>query len=434
MRDIYVRHRPRCRYAQAEYHDKNGRPPRLLFGCGCPIYARVEIRDPVTKDTLFHHNGSLKGITSREAAEELVQTWFVKYLSGEKPAAHDQKSSITIDDAITRYIQEKKNALPPPKPVVVSAAVIAFQSKNGTRRPDYGSDSIRKIADVLMPLVSFMAAKSLTYLKDVKTDHLAEFQQTWKGRQVKHPDTGQMTRLPKSQYGKAKYQEYVKMFFKRSRLLGWIDVNPAELLESIRVEDPEIKIYAPEEKKRLLDSIPRTFPKKSAMVRAFVLVQRFSALRISDTVALELNTLTDDGVMVKAQRKTDAPVFCALPPVVVDALRGFKPKSARYFFWTGNGQLETACKDWSATLLKLFRAAKIPEVWQGGKRSHNWRDTLATEILEDDQGRLEDAQIALGHKSRKTTEKYYTAITKRRSERVTALKRKLWKADELLID
>jgi len=46
---------------------------------------------------------------------------------------------------------------------------------------------------------------------------------------------------------------------------------------------------------------------------------------------------------------------------------------------------------------------------------------------------LEDAQIALGHKSRKTTEKYYTAITKKRSERVTVLKKKLWAEDEVLM-
>jgi integrase len=428
MRDMYVRHRPRCRYAQANYEDRKGRPPRLIFGCGCPIYARVEIRDPVTNDTLFHHNGSLKGITSKEAAEELVQAWFVKYLSGEKPPARDQKPSITIADAITRYLEEKKNILPPPKPVVISEAVRTFQASRNGNGTEYESDSIRKVRDVLAPLVPFMAAKSITYLKDVTTEHLVAFQQTWKGRRVKLTDTGEIVILPKSQHGRAKYQEYVKMFFKRSRRLRWIEFDPAELLQSIRVEDPEIKVYAPEEKQKLLEVISQTFPKRSAMVRAFVLVQRFSALRISDTVSLEVASLTDEGVLVKAQRKTDAPVFCALPSAVVAAMHNFEPKSARYFFWTGNGQLETACKDWSSTMLKLFRAAGIAD-----KRSHNWRDTLATEILEDEEGRLEDAQIALGHKSRKTTEKYYTAITKKRSERVTVLKKKLWAEDEALM-
>ena len=89
----------------------------------------MEIRDPVTKDMLFHHNGSLKGITVKEAAEELVTTWFVKYLSGETPREHSQASAITIENAIQRYLTEKRNTLPPPKPVAVSDAVISFRKK-----------------------------------------------------------------------------------------------------------------------------------------------------------------------------------------------------------------------------------------------------------------------------------------------------------------
>jgi integrase len=316
--------------------------------------------------------------------------------------------------------------------VTLSDAVISFRKTKKVAAVEPISDSIRKISDVITPLAAFMAEKGVTYLKDVKTEHLNQFQQTWKGRCVKDPKTGEKIHLSKSQHGRAKYQEYVKTFFKRSRLLGWITVNPAELLETIRTEDAEIKVYAATEKTKILDVIPKTFPRKAAMVRAFVLVQRFSALRISDMVSLEVESVDDNGIKIKAQRKTDAPVYCALPPVAIGALKDFTPKSARYFFWTSNGELETASKDWSATMLKLFRAAGIPETWQGGKRSHNWRDTLATEILEDDEGRLEDAQIALGHRSRKTTEKYYTAITKKRTERVTALKRKLWLTDDSL--
>lgn len=428
MRDIYVRHRPRCRYAASDYSDAKNRRARDVFGCGCPIYARVEIRDTVTRDILFRHNGSLKGITAKEAAEELVNTWFVKYLTGETTPVASQKSSVTIEQAIGDYLEEKKGALPPPKPVELSGTARS-QKQSASGQPV--SESLRKAADVIRPLAGFMSQKGITYLKDVRTEDLTAFQQTWNGRRVRDPKTGEKIQLQKSQHGRSKYQEYLKGFFKRSHLLGWISTNPADLLQAIRTEDPEIKIYTMQEKKRLLEVIPLTFPKKAAIVRAFVLVQRFSALRISDTVSLEIQNLTEEGITIKAQRKTETPVYCALPPVVITALQSFTPKSEKFFFWTGNGQLETACKDWSATMLKLFRAAGIPENWQGGKRSHNWRDTLATEILEDDEGRLEDAQIALGHKSRKTTEKYYTAITKKRTERVTTLKQKLWKIDEV---
>ena len=88
--------------------------------------------------------------------------------------------------------------------------------------------------------------------------------------------------------------------------------------------------------------------------------------------------------------------------------------------------METAAKDWSQKLLKLLKAAGIP----GGYRSHAFRDTLATTILENG-GTLDDAQIALGHRSRKTTEKYYVTMTKRRAENVNNLKVKMWESDSL---
>ena len=50
-----------------------------------------------------------------------------------------------------------------------------------------------------------------------------------------------------------------------------------------------------------------------------------------------------------------------------------------------------------------------------GKRTHEWRDTLAIEV--EVGGTLEDVQLLLGHKSRKTTEKYYLAVTKKRMEK-----------------
>lgn len=115
-----------------------------MFGCGCPIYARLEIRDPVTKDVLFQHNGSLKGITAKEAAEELVNTWFVKYLSGETPAAHTQEAAVTIEEAIKRFLAEKANTLPPPKPVVLSDAVISFRKTKKVGAEEPISDSVQE--------------------------------------------------------------------------------------------------------------------------------------------------------------------------------------------------------------------------------------------------------------------------------------------------
>jgi integrase len=56
---------------------------------------------------------------------------------------------------------------------------------------------------------------------------------------------------------------------------------------------------------------------------------------------------------------------------------------------------------------------------------------MAMRILEKG-GTMEDAQVALGHRSRKTTEKYYTEITKRRAELANGIKRELWNEDPVV--
>ena len=72
------------------------------------------------------------------------------------------------------------------------------------------------------------------YLKDVKTERLSALQETWQGRLRKDRATGALVRQPRSQLGKQKNQEFVKMFFRRARELRWLPENPAELLLAIK--------------------------------------------------------------------------------------------------------------------------------------------------------------------------------------------------------
>lgn len=85
--------------------------------------------------------------------------------------------------------------------------------------------------------------------------------------------------------------------------------------------------------------------------------------------------------------------------------------------------IKTAVNDWSEKMRRLYIEAGIQ-----GKRTHEWRDTLAIEVLEGG-GSLEDVQLLLGHKSRKTTEKYYVALTKKRMEKAIEARRHTWDAD-----
>jgi hypothetical protein len=86
--------------------------------------------------------------------------------------------------------------------------------------------------------------------------------------------------------------------------------------------------------------------------------------------------------------------------VAVTALKSFVPTSAKYFFWTGNGKLDTAKADWSAKMLTLYKAANVLQ------RSHAFRDTLTTAVL-GTGGRTETAAKLLGHRDIKITQDHY---------------------------
>jgi integrase len=404
MRDIYVRHRTQCRYASPQYKHPKGLQARLVFGCGCPIYAKLLIRHPDPAIPPFEFNSSLAklGIREKLAAEELIDQWAVQFLSGQNLKV-EPATFKTVEQAIEDYVNEKRGTLD--------------QSKESTNL------TVQKISGILKPLGPFLRGRGTVYMKDVKTEHLSAFQETWQGRLRKNRATGEFVRQPKSQLGKQKNQEFLKMFFRRARVLRWIAENPAELLLSVKTPKIEVKKKTAEEKQRLLDAIPEVFPNIAQAATAFVLIQRYSGLRLVDVVTLRTDALREDGLMISSQEKNEQPVFVPLPPFVLDLVRKLPPKTKSYFFWTGTSTIKTAVNDWSEKMRRLYVRAGIE-----GKRSHEWRDTLAIEVLEGG-GSLEDVQLLLGHKSRKTTEKYYVALTKKRMEKAILARRGSWDAD-----
>jgi integrase len=408
MRDIFVRHRVDCRYVAPGYRRSKKLAPRLIFGCGCPIYARLLVRHPDVSVAPFEFNGSLAklGVREKLAAEELIDQWTVQFLSGQNGRL-DPNTFKTVEQAIEDYLAEKRGTLD--------------AHKESTKL------TIQKIAGILKPLTPFLRSRGIVHLKDVKTEHLSVFQETWQGRLRKNRESGELVRQVKSQLGKQKNQEFVKMFFRRARELRWIPENPAELLLAVKTPRIEVKKKTPEEKQRLLEAIPRVFPNIGQAATAFVLIQRYSGSRLVDVVTLRTDSLREDGLMIVSQEKNEQPVFVPLPPFVVDLVRKLPPKSQQYFFWTGTSTIKTAVNDWSEKMRQLYVEAGIE-----GKRTHEWRDTLAIEVLEGG-GSLEDVQLLLGHKSRKTTEKYYVALTKKRMENAIEARRRTWDADAIAI-
>ena len=112
-------------------------PPRWIFGCGCPIYARLLVRHPDPNIAPFEFNGSLAklGVREKLAAEELIDQWTVQFLSGQtgKP---DPNIFKTVERAIEDYLAEKRGTLD--------------AHKESTKL------TIQKIAGILRPLAPFL--------------------------------------------------------------------------------------------------------------------------------------------------------------------------------------------------------------------------------------------------------------------------------------
>ena len=113
-----------------------------------------------------------------------------------------------VEQAILDYLHEKRGTLD--------------SKKESTKH------TIRKIAGVLKPLTSFLKNRGIVYLRDVKTEHLTAFQETWQGRSHRDRVTSAIEFQPKSLIGKQKNQELLKMFFMRARQLRWIHQDDAQ--------------------------------------------------------------------------------------------------------------------------------------------------------------------------------------------------------------
>ena len=93
---------------------------------------------------------------------------------------------------------------------------------------------------------------------------------------------------------------------------------------------------------------------------------RYSGLRIGDAVSCSVDRLLNGKLRLYTQ-KTGTHVHCPLPEFVVKELSAIPKKNERYWFWTGNGKLETAVADWQGRLLDIFTDLKIDEFARANK-------------------------------------------------------------------
>lgn len=270
-------------------------------------------------------------------------------------------------------------------------------------------------------LTTYGEAHGHTRLPDFGLEALSQFRATWKD--------GPRTAVKKL--------ERLRAFFRYATERRWTETNPAALLRPPKVslrptmplERTEFVKILTKCEKREVEVQPPGY-RNAQRLKTLVLLLRYSGMRIGDAVALDADRLQGSKLFLYTQ-KTGVPVYTILPEFVVEVLEATPRVTPKLFFWTGQGKLETAVKDWQGRLRDVFDLAGVSK-GEGNAVAHRFRDTFAVELLLAGVP-IERVSILLGHSSVRITEKHYNPWVRSRQEQLEADVRQAWASDPLII-
>jgi integrase/recombinase XerD len=320
-------------------------------------------------------------LTSWQAAQDLVRGWEA---SGEVGVV--QAEIPEIPDAVERYFDDIK--------------------ARGLSQATVGKQNVL----LRKQFVPWCKSRGFRYLKQVGVDEITQFRTTWAD-------------APISKYKK---QERLKGFFHFCVVRDWIRTNPVLGVKPVKVPPSQTLPFDEKQIKAILEACDRYSIKgiygeeNRKRLKALSLLLRYSGLRIRDAVTCERERLVK-GKLFLYQAKTGTPVYCPLPPSVVDALQGLNSPSTKYFFWTGNGDPKSAVADAQRSFRRLFTLANVKG------HPHMFRDTFAVELLKHGVP-IETVSMLLGHASIRVTEKHYKPWVKTLQDKLEADAMKGWPA------
>jgi integrase/recombinase XerD len=368
MLTIYRRHSAKCA------HRSQGRNYRR---CTCPIWVDGFVGGQEIREALHLRNW--------EKAQEKVREWEAEGLRR-----------------------------PQPEPITIAQATRDFLSDAEAR--ELRAPTLYKYRLLFRQMESFAQGEGLRLLRELNLGMLRKFRAGW----------------PNHNLSALKKLECLRAFFRFAHESKWIDDNPARQIARPKITDRPTMPFTREEMIRILaacdryeDNYRRIGQANARRLRAFVLVLRYTGMRIGDTVTLERERITGNKLLLYTA-KTGTPVYCPLPDFLIQALAAV-PQTSRYFFWSGESKVKSAVGDWQRSLAKLFRLAEVPD-----GHAHRFRDTLAVELLLAGVP-LERVSMLLGHQSVKITEKHYAPWVHARQAQLEADVKRAWSDDPVAV-
>ena len=302
MLAIYRRHQPPCRYRS-----------RRVRNCKCPIWVQGSLRGEYIRRSL--------DLRSWEAASGLVRDW----------------------EASGRSVSSRLK--PPPSRRPSRSSCTTWSTASAGRAPPCRNTGTSCRSDCSPG--AGRGAIACSGSSDVGA--LREFRADW----------------PDSAITAQKHLERLRTFFSFCHSAEWVKHNPATAVKAPKLGRPSerVKVFTEEQLQRILKACDR-YPKRNsfgydnpARVRAFVLVLRYTGLRIGDCVALRKEHVDGDRLFLRTEKSGES-VYLPLPDAVTDALDEIG-NSAEYFFWTGRGLRKSVVADWQRTLRRVFEQANL---------------------------------------------------------------------------
>jgi len=226
--------------------------------CSCPIWASGIVHGKHVRQSL--------DLTNWEAAVRLTREWEI----------HSPEGTVTVSEAVDRYIKDAE----------------ARNLREG---------SIRKYKQSAKDFKEKLGNKPL---RAVTVQDIRDLRENWT-----LSGTSMLKRL-----------EMIRSFFRFCVDSGWASVNPAKSIKPPVVKQKPTLPFTDEQMKKILaaiDRYPEHHPQspKSTLrkLRAFILLMRYSGIRISDAVNLTRDRIKE-GKLSLYSHKTNVPVWMPLRP------------------------------------------------------------------------------------------------------------------------
>ncbi len=294
--------------------------------------------------------------------------------------------------------------------VTIGDAIEGFKADASAR--GLAAGTLKKYRVMFDQLTSYCAGVGIAFVSQLNLDHGRKFRESWKDAAL----------------AASKKLERFRGFIRFCVASKWIAEDFSRQIKAPKIRQSPTLPFTREEMTSIISSCEGCPDARfRSRLRAFVLLQRYSGLRMEDVATMERTRIQGDKLLLYTS-KTGQPVNVILPGAVVQAVDTMPPVSIRYLFWTGKGTIDTLTGNWRRALKRVFVRAGIK-----GGHSHRFRDTFAVELLLAGTP-IEEVAVLLGHSSTKITERHYSPWVKARQVRLEGSLQRAWASDPLLSD